>query len=75
MISEAGKRFALVAGAASLALAALGVGGGAGLGTTTAAPAPPTTSEQPGPESPPTEPTKIEEEPHDLGGGAGGGMG
>jgi len=73
MMPEAGKRFALVAGAASLVLAALCVGGGAGPATTTAAPPTPTTSEQPGPPSPP--PTEIEEEPRDLGGGAGGGMG
>lgn len=70
MVPEAGKRLALFGGAAWVALAALCVGGGAGAATTTAAPP---TSGQPAP--PPTEPTEIYEEPHDLGGGAGGGMG
>lgn len=80
-MSEAKKGFALLGGAAVLALAVTCLGGTAGSATGTAAvpaaigpsapAAPPTTST-----TPITEPSEtIFEEPHDLGGGAGGGMG
>lgn len=78
-MSEAKKGFALFGGAAVLALAVTCLGGTASSATTPlasgpSAPAePPSTTSAPAPA--PTETTEIFEEPHDLGGGAGGGMG
>jgi hypothetical protein len=80
MMSEAKKGFALFGGAAVLALAVTCLGGTASSATTPvasgpSAPAePPSTTSAP-PAPAPTETTEIFEEPHDLGGGAGGGMG
>ncbi len=84
-MSEAKRGFALLGGAAVLVLAVTCVGAAANSATNTATTpmaigpsipaAPPTTSAQPSPAPESVEPTEEIPHDHDLGGGAGGGMG